>query len=163
LTHRDRLVIGVEPYAAPDSIALVRAMADEVAERYGDEPGENAEYEAGVTAETLLAPHGVFLVARRDGVAVGCGAVRPRADGTGDGEIKRMYVVPGARRQGISRKLLAALEAEAAKLGYRALQLETGLMQPEAIALYESAGWQVIPSYGRYQDSPLTVCYRKEL
>ena len=62
-----------------------------------------------------------------------------------------------------SRALLARLESEAAALGYRRLQLETGLRQPEAIALYESAGYHRIPSYGQYEGDELSVCFAKEL
>ena len=63
----------------------------------------------------------------------------------------------------MSRALLAWLEAEAAALGYRRVHLETGLRQPEAIALYETAGYRRIPSFGPFEDDPLSVCYGKDL
>jgi GNAT superfamily N-acetyltransferase len=78
-------------------------------------------------------------------------------------EIKRMYTAPTARRQGVSRSLLVRLEATAAELGYRRIQLETGLAQPEAMALYESHGWRRITPYGHYQHSPQSVCFAKDL
>ena len=65
------------------------------------------------------------------------------------------------RRRGISRAILARLEAEAAGLGYRRLQLETGLRQPEAIALYESAGYHRIPDYGQYAGDELIGLLRQ--
>jgi GNAT superfamily N-acetyltransferase len=81
----------------------------------------------------------------------------------GVGEVKRMYVVPTARRRGVSRRLLTGLEARAADLGYERLLLETGTPQPEAIALYESAGWDRIAPYGHWKDSPSSVCFGKDL
>lgn len=74
-----------------------------------------------------------------------------------------MYVQPGSRRRGLARRLLAALEAAAVAQGARALRLETGLLQPEAVALYEISGYTRIPSYGRWADDPLTVCMEKPL
>ena len=74
-----------------------------------------------------------------------------------------MYTAPTARRRGISRALLGRLEEIASDLGYRRLQLETGTGQPEAMALYESAGWHRITPYGHYKDSPDSVCFAKEL
>jgi N-acetylglutamate synthase-like GNAT family acetyltransferase len=78
-------------------------------------------------------------------------------------EIKRMYVVPDLRGQGIARRLLTALEAESTALGIARLVLETGARQPEALALYERAGFARIPAFGEYVDSPLSVCMAKQL
>jgi GNAT superfamily N-acetyltransferase len=80
-----------------------------------------------------------------------------------DGEVKRLYVLPPARGRGLSRELMAAAELSAADAGYRALQLETGLRQPEAVALYERSGYHRVPPYGHYRDSPQSVCFRKSL
>lgn len=62
-----------------------------------------------------------------------------------------------------SRALLAALDQEARRLGYRALRLETGHLQPEAIGLYTSAGFAPIPCYGPYVDDPRSRCFEKAL
>ena len=78
-------------------------------------------------------------------------------------EVKRMYVVPGAQRRGLARRMLAHLEATAAEVGASALILETGLKQPEAIALYESSGYVAVPGYGYYRDSPLSRTLGKRL
>ena len=50
-----------------------------------------------------------------------------------------------------------------ATLGYRRLALETGLAQPEAIALYESAGYQPLPGFGHYAGDELSRAYVKDL
>jgi GNAT superfamily N-acetyltransferase len=91
----------------------------------------------------------VVVVARRaDGVAVGCGALRALAADVA--ELKRMYVVPAARGHGLAKRLLAALESEAGRRGWTTLRLETGPRQPEAVALYEGAGYRPIEAFGAY-------------
>jgi putative acetyltransferase len=74
-----------------------------------------------------------------------------------------MYVVPAARGRGLSRQILAALEEEARTLGYALVRLETGHLQPEAIALYASAGFGPIPRYGPYSSDDRSVCFEKRL
>jgi GNAT superfamily N-acetyltransferase len=166
---RPGLDIRREPFDAPDSTALVAALMADLDERYaGDDIGDGDDPEMvatfAVRPEQVTPPAGSFLVARLDGVPVGCGAVRRMIRGAADvAEIKRMYTVPAARRRGVSRALLRALEADAAALGFRRLQLETGLRQPEAIALYEVEGYRQIPSFGQYEDDELSVCFAKDL
>jgi putative acetyltransferase len=96
----------------------------------------------------LEAPSFRFFVARRQAVAVGCGALRLEADGFG--EVKRMFVSPAARGLGVGRKLLAAIEAEARRHGLHTLRLETGIYQPEALGLYMSAGYRETDPFGDY-------------
>jgi GNAT superfamily N-acetyltransferase len=100
-------------------------------------------------------------VAYRGDDALACGAVRRIADVTA--EIKRMYVVEAARGLGIGRRMLAALEDEARQLGATRLVLETGERQPEALGLYESAGFERIEAYGEYVGDPFSVCMAKML
>ena len=159
-----------EPYDGPVAEALVQQLLEELNERYADDVAEGSadapdddDYLAEVTPELVRPPRGTFLVAWLDGEAAGCGAVKPLDSDATKGEIKRMYTVPGARRRGISRLLLLALEERAVVLGYAYLQLETGLAQPEAIALYESHGWHRITPYGHYKHSPQSVCFAKAL
>jgi GNAT superfamily N-acetyltransferase len=145
--------------AEPPGTDLIAATLREGDERYGaeDEPD-------GFAADQLAAPDGVFLLAWRGRSAVGCGGIRRRADfDDATGEIKRMYVAPEARQQGVARVILRELEAAAVQLGYRRLVLETGTKQPEALALYQGAGYERIEPYGLYKDSPLTRCFAKEL
>lgn len=152
-------------YGDPVAVELVQALNAEVEQRYAADPDDiddTVDRAAhNVLGEDVAPPVGAFLVAWRNGEAVGCGAVRRRGDGTA--ELKRMYVAPSARGRGIARALLGALEDEAARLGYRRLILETGTRQHEAMALYVSAGWTPIPNYGPYRLSPLSRCYEKLL
>jgi GNAT superfamily N-acetyltransferase len=164
------ITITEEPYDGVVATALIEALLVELNERYADDAAQagdaaptDEDYLAEVTPEHVRPPKGAFLVAWLDGDPAGCGAVKPLELDPTKGEIKRMYTVPSARRRGISRALLVALEARALELGYAELQLETGLAQPEAIALYESHGWYRIEPYGFYKHSPLSVCFAKAL
>ena len=145
-----------------------RTLADELWRdmeiRYADDPTapETKGEKDDLLNEELLPPTGRFVfVMDDDGEPVACGAIRRHDDVAA--EIKRMYVRPEARGRGLARVVLRELESTATNLGYRALVLETGLRQPEAIALYESHGYARIPNYGFYKESALSVCYRKEL
>ena len=84
-------------------------------------------------------PHGVFLVLRSAGRAVGCGAVQRVDDDWAD--LKRMWIDPDVRGLGLGRRLLRELEDHAAQLGYRNVRLETNRSLTEAMALYRSAGY----------------------
>ncbi len=102
----------------------------------------------------------VFAVARdQDGKAVGCGAIRPDGDNTA--EVKRMYA--GEKGKGIGKKVLSYLEMRAWELGYRALKLETRLINRRAVAFYEKNGYTRIPNYGKYAGRPEAVCFEKQL
>jgi putative acetyltransferase len=103
----------------------------------------------------------VYLLAWREGVAVGCGALR-RIDAH-TGELRRMFVTRSARREGVARALLARLEADALALGYRRLVLETGVRQKPAMALYRASGWRRIKAFGAYVDDPTSVCFGKTM
>jgi GNAT superfamily N-acetyltransferase len=106
-------------------------------------------------------PRTVFLVVRSDGEAVACGASRWLDERVT--EIKRMYVRPSHRGRGLGRLLLAALEARARAGGAERLVLETGVRQPEAIALYRSEGFSRIDAFGEYVGDPLSRCFEKRL
>ena len=103
----------------------------------------------------------VYLLAWRDGRAVGCGALRQH--NTFTAELRRMFVSRSARRDGVARALLARLEAEARGLGYRQLVLETGVRQAPAIALYRGCGWRRVAPFGSYVGDPMSVCFGKRL
>jgi GNAT superfamily N-acetyltransferase len=132
--------------------ALTRAMWLEMVERYGD--GE----EIPAHPEQFRPPYGVFLVADVDGRDVACGGLRLHHEGVG--EVKRMYVDPAHRGKGLARQLLTALVDHARSAGLSEVWLETGTAQPEAMALYESAGFVAIEPYGDYRDDERSRCYR---
>ena len=179
------LELRIEPFDGPAGSRLVADLTADLDVRYADvddppacalSPAERAAREAARAAEReadgaayaaevspadVVAPVGAFLVAYLDGEPVGCGAVKRHADGVA--EVKRVWVAPAARGRGVARALMARLEAEAAALGYRSALLETGLRQPEAVALYTALGYRRRAPYGRYRDSPLTVCFEREL
>ncbi|NIH84920.1 GNAT family N-acetyltransferase [Amycolatopsis granulosa] len=145
----------VVAYDEPDAAKLIDAVQQEYVVRYGDTdatPVDPAEF---------APPHGLFLVGYVDGEPVACGGWRVR--GADEAELKRMYVVDSARGRGFARALLAELERTARVAGRRRLVLETGRKQPEAIALYRSAGYTGIPKFGIYRDDPLSVCLGKDL
>lgn len=137
--------------------SLIEALNAELSSRYPEDGATHFRLDPNEVAPG----HGAFLVARRAGRPVGCGAVR-RVEAE-IGEVKRMYVRPEARSGGVGRAILATLENEARALGLVRLVLETGVRQPEAIALYERAGFARIPAFGEYVNSPLSVCMAKDL
>lgn len=115
--------------------AICALAVDELDHRYGPDPS-GASLELGGFAP----PGGAFLVARMGSELVG--GVGYLSLGSGVSEVKRLWVRPDCRRSGVGRLLMAELVALAAERGIGRLVLETGPLQPEAIALYESGGWQ---------------------
>ena len=101
------------------------------------------------------------LVAMVDGKPAGCGAIKEYQPGIF--EIKRMYVEPAHRGKGIATAVLDELERWAAELSAGRCILETGLKQPEAIALYRKNGYHLIPNYGPYEGVDNSVCFEKML
>ena len=91
----------------------------------------------------------------------GCGCFKPFDAQTV--EVKRMFVQPAGRGNGISKKVLTELETWARELGFIYTVLETGAKQVEALSLYPKAGYQPIPKYGPYVDLPDSICFRKTL
>ena len=149
------------PITHADAQRLVEAVQEEYVARYGgrdESPVDPAEFED---------PLGQFFVGYLDGAPVATGAWRRssvRALGAEvTAEVKRMYVVPAAQRRGLARRMLAHLEATAAEAGVEALVLETGMKQPEAIALYTSSGYEPVPGFGYYSGSDLSRCFGRRL
>jgi GNAT superfamily N-acetyltransferase len=150
------------PITHPDAQLLVEAVQQEYVVRYGgrdDTPVHSSE---------LAPPWGGFYVGYRDALPVTTGAWRFRDDvsrlgSTRAAEVKRMYVAPSARRQGLAQLMLAHLEAEALAAGADVMILETGTVQPEAMAMYEAAGYERVEPFGHYRDEPLNRCYGRRL
>jgi GNAT superfamily N-acetyltransferase len=131
-----------------DGAALLVAMTGEMRELYwdvGDGLDINSPDMPAAGPAELGPPSGTFLVGYRNGEAVCGGGIKRLPDGAC--EIKRMYVAPTARRQGIARALLQALEDAAHQLGYDVVRLDTGPRQPHAQGLYLAEGYRQIPNF----------------
>lgn len=149
-----------EDWDTADGVRLRTAQREELDARYGCSDHEPGTLPSAADITT-------FLVARDgSGTALGCGALRLLEPGSAGGrraEIKRMYVEPAARGTGVAVAVLRGLEAEARALGVTELLLETGTGQPDAIRFYEREGYTVIPNYGPYVGSAISVCYARTL
>jgi putative acetyltransferase len=99
------------------------------------------------------------VLAYEDEIPVGCGAMKEF--GTEAMEIKRMYVAPERRNKGLASKILAELESWALELNYAKCILETGIRQPDAIALYKKNGYHQIPNWVQYKGVENSVCFEK--
>jgi GNAT superfamily N-acetyltransferase len=159
----------------PEAVALRDAMTAEVAPRYADRAAR-LPMPAGMAVQPAELVYAA--VAYRGDRGVGHIALRrlpdtaarpgPGPDGEGPGgpselEIKRMFVLPSVRGHGIGRLLLSAAENVAAATGARRVVLQTGDRQPEAAALYESAGYTRIPIFAPYLALPYSLCFEKPL
>ncbi|MEV4942897.1 GNAT family N-acetyltransferase [Streptomyces zaomyceticus] len=151
-------------YDHPDAVALEDAVQAEYAVRYDDE-GDVTPLDAGM----FVPPRGLYLLAYDAGgrpTATGGWRTQDKNDegySDGDAELKRMYVIPEARGLGLARRILAALESDARTAGRTRMVLETGIAQPEAIALYTSSGYEPCPKFGHYRDHPSSRCFAKPL
>ena len=152
--HSNLSVTLADPYSEASSL-LIHNLSQDLGQRYGDDGSGNFK------PSDAQGPGGAFVIAWLDNQPAGCGALRPLEPGIG--EIKRMYVEPDFRRRGVARKILEELEAVAREKNYRLLRLETGVLQPEAIGLYEVCGYRLIPCYSGYEVDSLSVWYEKEL
>lgn len=146
----------------PDVLALLGALDAYLARLYAPEHNHILD------ARALLDDDVVFLVARRTGAAVGCGAVRrmpaePETGGQPYGEIKRMYVDPTQRGQRIAVQLLHQLEHALRTLGIGQALLETGRDQTEAVRLYERCAYVRRGPFGGYPDNGLSAFFAKPL
>jgi GNAT superfamily N-acetyltransferase len=138
-------MIEVRSEAADSLVAvrLVEAMVTEMEALYDLPAGTGLGLSA--PPADFSPPGGAFLVVYEEGKPVAGGGIKRDEDGVA--EIKRMYVAPGARRRGLGRRLLDALEEEARSLGYARIRLDTGARQPEARAMYERAGYHAVNDY----------------
>lgn len=137
-----------------DFIALVRLLDIDLAKRDGDEHSFYAQFN---TIDTIK----YAVVAYENTTPVGCGAIKAYAANAM--EIKRMYVTAESRGKGIAAGILSELEKWAAELSFTTCVLETGKKQPEAVRLYQKAGYRLIPNYGQYAGVENSLCFEKEV
>lgn len=138
----------------PDFRELVVFLDQELHERDGEEHLFYAQF------NKLDRIHHVVVAYQNDKPS-GCGAIKEYTKDVA--EIKRMFVQPEARRQGIAGTVLSELEQWAKELGFSSCILETGKKQPEAISLYQKMGYRTIPNYGQYSGVENSVCKEKQL
>ena len=147
------IVITEVPWDDPQATVLRDSQRAEIAAMYGPDS------EPGVAPSA--ADMALFLIAHIEELPVGCGGLRPLEPGAA--EIKRMYVVPDWRGQGVSGAVLSALEQAAVVRGWHTLRLETGPKQAAAIRFYERSGYVPIPGFGAYAKDPTSLCYERVL
>jgi GNAT superfamily N-acetyltransferase len=134
----------------PDSAAARHCLSSffaELAERFegGFDPGP------GPHGAVFRAAGACFLIARRGGQPLGCVGLVPLPDGNATAEVKRLWIAPEIRGQGLATRLMAEVESLARKEGFRRLVLDTNGTLTEAVAFYQRAGWTAI---ARYNDNP---------
>jgi putative acetyltransferase len=149
------VVLIVVPWDHPHAQELRAAQRADIVARYGGdfEPGHRP------TAADIA----VFVVAYDGETPIGCGAFRDLVDEQPTVEVKRMYVRPEYRGRKIGQLVLRDLETRARERGATRVRLETGTRQPEAVRLYEGAGYRQIPNFGDYVGAPASLCYERIL
>jgi putative acetyltransferase len=139
------LDIRLVPSATEEVRILIGALNDELDTLY------TPEQRHGLALEAIFRPHIRFFVAWRNGEAAGCGGV---AFFDGFAEIKRLYVRPGLRGQGIADAIMARLAAETIASGRALLRLETGSHSHAAIRLYDRLGFRYCDAFAPYAAMP---------
>jgi DNA-binding MarR family transcriptional regulator/GNAT superfamily N-acetyltransferase len=147
LIRASSVKVAAESPDTADARLCLSTYFRELAARF--ESGFDARAGDHADVEDMTPPSGLFMIARLDGDAVGCGGLK-RVDKT-TGEIKRVWTAPSARGMGIARRMLRTLEAAARKKGLKTLRLDTNRALTEAHALYRSEGYSEV---ARFNDNP---------
>lgn len=143
---------------SPDQPEVVALIADLDAYQDSLYPPESRH---ALDLTSLKQPNVLFVVARDTSArAIGCGAIVLNPE---FGELKRMYVHPRSRGQGVAKAVLAMLESEAGKSGCNLLKLETGPFQPEALGFYARSGYERRGPFGKYTNDPLSVFMQRRI
>jgi putative acetyltransferase len=136
---------------------LLTAFIEDVKRRYDTPPADVGTFDS----KLVSLPRSAFLVAWRDSKAIGCGALVPMDDNYV--EVKRMFVSPEERGHGVAMMILNELERLAREFDYDAMRLETGVNQPESIALYGKGGFYRIPNFPPFVGDASAVCFEKRI
>jgi GNAT superfamily N-acetyltransferase len=137
------LTIDDELITTPGALSVFKAAVDELDRRYG-----GIDDDTPMNIDELSPPTGLFLVARSNGHL--CGGVGLRRIARPElklAEVKRLWVRPDLRRNGVAARLMDEIEKRARDLGYVQLYLETGPAQPEAIAFYPNHAWTRVEDF----------------
>lgn len=141
------VTVALEPADSADARSCLESYYAELARRFpaGFDPLAGSNFDPAETTP----PKGWFVIARLDGEAVGCGALKRLQDGVG--EVKRVWTSPSARGLGVASRIMDRLEAQAVEAGFTAVRLDTNGTLKEAQAMYAKRGYRAIP---RYNDNP---------
>ena len=137
-----------------DFINLVKLLDTDLANRDGEDHSFYSQFNKLDNIKHALV---IYL----NDNPVGCGAIKEFE--TDSMEVKRMYIMPEFRGQGLATQVLIELENWAKELGYKNCVLETGKRQPEAITLYKKNDYLPIPNYGQYVGIENSLCFQKIL
>ena len=147
------LVIKISDPNAPEAYSIIEELSQNLYERFGSD-GKNS-----FTDWEYNNPKYVFVIAELNDEIVGCGAIRPLSQETG--EVKRMFTK--YPRKTIGQSVLSFLETKAKELYYEELVLETRVKNEEACSFYLKANYTRIPNYGKYINRLDAVCFQKKL
>ncbi|TIL75971.1 MAG: GNAT family N-acetyltransferase [Mesorhizobium sp.] len=147
--------IAIETPLQDDVRGLVKELNDTLLELT---PPEHCSH---MTVEQMADNDTTVFIARDNGLAIGCGALK-RHDGA-VGEVKRMYMRPSHRGQKVGAGIVERIEALARNEGLKRLVLETGDRHPAAWTVYERAGFSRCGPVLDYPDSGWSVFYEKSL
>jgi putative acetyltransferase len=154
MSARRIVVTQVDP-CSPPPLALIKELDRHLSQLYPAESNYLMDLDA------LCARDVRFFAAHVDGETLGCGAIKQFADYT---EVKRLYVSPRARGLGMAKLVIKALETATRDAGLRIMRLETGIYQPDALALFEKVGFMRISNFGDYpKDDPYSVFMERKL
>lgn len=147
--------VALEPARQPEVQALIDQLDS------FQRPLYPPESHHGIDIDALSQPNVLFAVARDDvEKAIACGAIVLEAE---YGELKRIYTVPEQRGKGVAKAILSLLEHCAGLRGCTRFVLETGCLQPEAIAFYERSGYRRTGPFGEYAGDPNSVFMEKRV
>jgi len=149
------VLIQIDDPASPAARGLIERLDSLMTDLY---PSESNHL---LSVEALRQPNVTFLTVGVDGDVAGCGAFVNQ--GGEYAEIKRMFVLPEFRGLKLGRRILEELENRARAAGLALARLETGIHQPEALLLYERAGYQRCGPFGDYSEDPLSIFMEKKL
>ncbi len=149
------------------AVALRDAMRAEMRLRYADRIAtkEGIAADMTVSAESVAWTGVAYAetTAVADRLPVGHVALRWLDADRTELELKRMYVAPSHRGHGVSRALIRAVDDAAARLGARRIVLQTGDRQPDAVHVYERAGYTRIPIFAPYEALTYSSCFAKTI